>query len=49
MPAPRQLTVVVSLDVADHHLDGEHHPYLLRLAPAQPWTTVVGSGLDYAR
>ncbi len=38
----------VGLDAADHHLDGEHSPYLLRLAFAHAWASVVSSWLDYA-
>jgi hypothetical protein len=38
----------VGLDAADHRLDSEHHPDLLRMASAYTWTSVVGSWLDYA-
>ncbi len=38
----------VGLDGADHRLDGQHHPNLLRLAFAHARTSVAGSGLDYA-
>src|SRR5262249_47057777 len=38
----------VCFDVADHHLGGEHHPYLLRLASANTWTAVVGSTMGHA-
>jgi hypothetical protein len=37
----------VGLDAADHHLDGEHYPYLLRLAFAHAWSSVAGSWLGY--
>jgi hypothetical protein len=35
-------------DAAHHHLDGQHHPDILRLAPAHAWSSVDGSRLDYA-
>jgi hypothetical protein len=38
----------VGLDCANHHLDSQHYPYLLRLAFAHAWSSVVGSWLDYA-
>ncbi len=36
------------LDAADHHLDGEHYSYLLRLASAHARASVVSSWLDHA-
>ena len=38
----------IGLDSANHHLDSEHHPYLLRLASARTWTTVCRPRLDHA-
>ena len=35
------------LDRADHYLDRQHHPNLLRLASAHAWPSVAGSRLDY--
>ena len=48
VPALAAAVRAVGLDSADHHLDGEHHPNLLRLAFAHAWSAVVGSWLDYA-
>lgn len=38
----------VGIDAADHHLDGEHYPHLLRLASAHAWSPVAGSWVDHA-
>ena len=38
----------ISLDGADHHLDSQHHPDLLRLAFACAGSSMGGSWLDYA-
>ena len=48
VPSLAAAVPAVGLDAADHHLDGEHHPYLLRLASARTGASLVGSGLDYA-
>ena len=48
VPALAAAVPAVGLDAADHHLDGEHYPYLLRLASARTWTSVATSWLDYA-
>jgi hypothetical protein len=48
VPALAAAVHAVGLDAADHHLDREHHPNLLRLAFAHAWSSVVGSWLDYA-
>src|ERR1700735_3013020 len=48
VPSLAAAVPAVGLDAADHHLDGEHHPYLLRLASARTWASLVGSWLDYA-
>ena len=48
VPAVAAAVRAVGLDRADHPLDGEHHPDLLRLAFADAWPAVAGSGLDYA-
>ena len=36
-----------SVECADHHMDGEHYSYLLRLAFARAWASVVAPRLDY--
>ena len=36
----------VSLDAANHHLDGEYSAHILRLAFARAWTPVDSSWLD---
>ena len=38
----------VCLDAADSRLDGEHYPFILRLASARTGTTLAGSWLDHA-
>ena len=38
----------VGLDGADHSLDRQHHSYLLRLASAHAWSSLVGPWLDFA-
>ena len=48
VPALAAAVRAVGLDGADHHLDSQHHPDLLCLAFAHAWSSVVGSGLDYA-
>ena len=48
VPALAAAVPAVGLDGADHHLDGQHHPDLLRLASARTWPSVVASWLDYA-
>jgi hypothetical protein len=48
VPALAAAVPAVSLDAADHHLDGEHYPNLLRVASAHAWSSMVGSWLDYA-
>ena len=48
VPALAAAVPAVGLDGADHHLDSEHHPNLLRLAFAHAWSSVAGSWLDYA-
>ena len=48
VPAVAAAVHAVGLDAADHHLDSEHHPDLLRLAFAHAWSSVGGSWLDYA-
>jgi hypothetical protein len=48
VPALAAAVPAVGLDGADHHLDSEHYPDLLRLAFAHAWSSVVGSWLDYA-
>ena len=48
VPALAAAVPAVGLDGADHHLDGEHHSDLLRLAFAHARSSVVGSWLDYA-
>jgi hypothetical protein len=48
VPSLAAAVPAVTLDAADHHLDGEHYPYLLRLASARTWTSVVSSWLDNA-
>jgi hypothetical protein len=40
--------LAVGLDGADHHLDSQYHPDLLRLAFAYAWADVAGSLVDYA-
>jgi hypothetical protein len=37
----------VGLDIADHHMDGEHYPHLRGLAFAYAWTSLGGSWLDH--
>ncbi len=37
----------LGFDGPDHHLDGQHHPDLLRLAFAHAWPSVAGSGMDH--
>ena len=37
----------VRVNVADHHMDRKHHPYVLRLAPAHAWAALVASWLDH--
>ena len=48
VPAVVTAVHTVDFDIADHHLDSEHHSDLLCLAFAQAWTALVGSRLDYA-
>ncbi len=48
VPALAAAVPAINHDSAHHDLDGQHCPYLLRLAFAQSWTPVAGSGLDYA-
>src|SRR5258708_34263054 len=48
VPALAPAVRAVGLDGADHYLDSEHHPNLLRLAFAHAWSSVAGSWLDYA-
>ncbi len=48
VPALAAAVPAVGFDAANHHLDGQHDPYLLRLASAQAWTSVGSSWLDYA-
>jgi hypothetical protein len=48
VPALAAAVHAVGFDAADHHLDSEHHPDLLRMASAYTWTSVVSSRLDYA-
>src|SRR5260370_17972025 len=48
VPALAPAVRAVGLDGADHHLDREHHPNLLRLGFGDGWLSVVGSWLDYA-
>src|SRR5438309_10956026 len=48
VPALAPAVRAVGLDGADHHLDSEHHPNLLRLAFAHAWSSMAGSWLDYA-
>ena len=48
VPALAAAVPAICFDAAAHHLDGEHYPYLLRLASAHTWTSVVSSWLDYA-
>src|SRR5208282_870108 len=47
VPALAAAVPAVGLDGADHHLDSQHHPNLLRLAFAHAWSPVVGSWLDH--
>ena len=46
VPALDAAVPEVGLDTAYHHVDGEHYPYILRLAPARAWTSVGASWLD---
>ena len=48
VPALAAAVRAVGLDGADHHLDSQHHPNLLRLAFAHAWSSVAGSWLDHA-
>src|ERR1700688_4441282 len=48
VPSVAAGVLAVGLDGADHHLDSEHHPHVLRLALARDWSALVRSGLDYA-
>src|SRR5262249_44246434 len=43
VPAVGATIRAVRLNAADHCMDCEHYPYLLRLASAHTWTPVVGS------
>src|SRR5258708_14272577 len=47
VPALAASVHAVGLDGADHHLDSEPSPYVLCLASAHTWTSVVGSCLDH--
>ena len=48
VPALVAAVPAVGLDGADHVLDSEHHPNLLRVAFAHAWSSMAGSWLDYA-
>ena len=47
VPALAAALPEIDLGAANHHLDGEHYPYLLRVASAYDWTSMVGSWVDH--
>jgi len=47
VPALAAALLEIDLGAANHHLDGEHYPYLLRVASAYNWTSMVGSRVDH--
>src|ERR1700688_4501210 len=47
VPALVAAVRALSLDSADHSLDGEYHSNVLRLASARSWPCVDRSGLDH--